>query len=86
MAITNKEINLSQLSRELGGAGLIADFNNPQEKVILPADGVKLTEAKLQTAISAHTAIDDEQAHSTARQALLEKLGITADEAKLLLG
>ncbi len=85
MATTNKEINLSQLSEELGGSGLIADFNNPQEKVILPADGVKLTEAQLNAAIASHTAIDEVAAKAQAKADLLARLGITADEARLLL-
>ena len=37
MAITSKEINLTQLSKELGGTGLIADFNDSKKKLILPA-------------------------------------------------
>ena len=59
MAITSKEINLAQLSNELGDKGLIANFNNPQEKLILPAEGVELTEQELEAAIEAHIAIDE---------------------------
>ena len=85
MATTSKEINLSQLSRELGDKGLIADFNNLQEKLILPADGVELTEIELETAIAAHIAIDEEAIRATAKAALLSQLGITEEQAKLLL-
>jgi hypothetical protein len=85
MATTSKEINLSQLSRELGNKGLIANFNNPQEKLILPADGVELTEIELESAIAAHIAIDEEAIRATAKAALLEQLGITEEQAKLLL-
>jgi hypothetical protein len=85
MAITSKEINLGQLSKELGGKGLIADFNNLQEKLILPADGVELTEIELETAIAAHIAIDEEAIRATAKAALLTQLDITAEQAKLLL-
>lgn len=60
MAITSKEINLAQLTEELGGKGLIANFNNPEEKLILPADGVDLTEEELNAAIEAHIAITEE--------------------------
>jgi len=85
MATTSKEINLSQLSRELGDKGLIADFNNPQEKLILPADGVELTEIELESAIAAHVAIDEEAIRATAKAAVLAQLGITEEQAKLLL-
>ena len=86
MAITSKEINLSQLSRELGNKGLIADFNDIKKKLILPADGVELTEDQLKDAITAHVAIDDYAVKQAQRQAILDKLGLTADEAKLLIG
>jgi len=88
MAITSKEINLAQLSKELGKVGLIADFENPAEKLILVADGYKLTEAALEAAIEAHVAISEQEIAATkasSKAALLEKLGITADEAALLL-
>jgi len=85
MATTSKEINLSQLSRELGDKGLIADFNNPQEKLILPADGVELTEIELESAIAAHIAIDEEAIRATAKAAVLAQLGITEEQARLLL-
>jgi hypothetical protein len=60
MAITSKEINLAQLTEELGGKGLIANFNNLEEKIILPADGVNLTEEELNAAIEAHIAVSEE--------------------------
>jgi hypothetical protein len=88
MAITSKEINLSQLTKELGDKGLIADFNNPQEKLILPAEGVELTETQLEAAIEAHIAIDEiavAEAKAQAKAALLAQLGITEEQAKLLL-
>jgi len=82
MAITNKAINLLQLDQELGSKGLNGDFSDAENKVIIPADGSDVTEAELKAAIAAHIAIDkvaDDKA------ALLAKLGITAEEAKLLL-
>jgi hypothetical protein len=85
MAITSKEINLGQLSQELGGKGLIADFNDSEKKLILPADGVTLTEKQLSDAIAAHVAVDEEAAKAAEKAALLERLGITAEQAKLLL-
>jgi len=86
MAITSKEINLSQLTIELGGKGLIADFNDPKKKLILPADGVELTEDELKDAIAAHIAIDEKAENDAARQAILDRIGLTADELKTILG
>ena len=85
MAITAKEINLAQLSRELGDKGLIADFNDPKKKLVLPADGVELTDSELEAAIDSHVAIDDAAIRAKAKAALLDKLGITSEEASLLL-
>jgi len=86
MAITNKEINLAQLSQELGGKGLIGDFNDPKKKLILPADGVELTEAELDEAIKSHKAIDEAKAQAAAKQTILDRIGLTADELKTILG
>ena len=86
MAITSKEINLAQLSKELGNKGLIADFNDPKKKIILAAEGVNLTDDQLKNAIGAHVAIDEKAERETQRQVILDRLGLTADEAKLLLG
>jgi hypothetical protein len=86
MAITNKEINLGQLDIELGGKGLVADFNDPQNKIILPADSSNVTDDELNTAIAAHIAIDKSEAEATQRQAILDRLGLTEDEVRLLLG
>jgi hypothetical protein len=86
MAITSKAINLGQLSKELGNKGLIADFNDPKKKIILQAEGVELTENELDAAIAAHIAIDEVTVKAAQKAALLERLGITEDEARLLLG
>jgi hypothetical protein len=86
MAITSKEINLGQLTNELGGKGLIADFTDPKKKLILPADNVELTEDELNAAIENHVAVDEAKAKANTRQAILDRLGLTADEAAILLG
>lgn len=57
MAITSKEINLAQLDEELGGHGLVADFNDPEVKIITVADSSPITEKELDTAIKAHIAV-----------------------------
>ena len=92
MATTSKKINLEQLDKELGGFGLIADFNNPKEKLISPAEESQISEDELEEAISNHIAVDWEAelaakaaANAAEKAALLQRLGITADEAKLLL-
>ncbi len=85
MAITSKEINLSQLSKELGNKGLIADFTDLNKKLILPAEGVELNETELKIAIDNHVAINEKAIEATQKAELLAKLGITEDEAKLLL-
>ncbi len=56
MAITSKEINLEQLDNELGSQGLVADFNDVNNKIIKPADDSIVTEAELEAAIEAHIA------------------------------
>jgi hypothetical protein len=87
MAITAKEINLSQLTKELGGKGLIADFNDPKKKLILPAEGVELTEAELKSAIDAHIAIDEVAIQAQAKAAAegkLAALGLTTDDLRAL--
>lgn len=86
MAITSKEINLSQLDIELGGQGLIADFNDPNNKLILPADNSTVTETELEAAINVHNAIDELAVKAAQRQAILDRLGLSAEEATLLLG
>lgn len=87
MAITSKEINLGQLTKELGGKGLIADFNDPKKKLILPADDVELTEQELESAISAHVAIDEVKVQAEAKaqaEAKLAALGLTTEDLKAL--
>ena len=86
MAITSKEINLSQLSNELGGVGLICDFNDPKKKLILPAEGVELSEDELKNAIAKHVAVDDEALRKEKKAVVLAKLGLTEDELKTILG
>jgi len=87
MAITNKEINLAQLSKELGNKGLIGDFNDTKKKLILVADGVELTDKELDDAIAAHIAIDEAEAKADAKAAAegkLAALGLTTDDLRAL--
>jgi hypothetical protein len=87
MAITSKEINLAQLDKELGGQGLIANFEDLENKIIKPADNSTVTEAQLEAAIATHVAIDEvaikAQARATA-EAKLAALGLTTEDLKAL--
>lgn len=89
MATTSKEINLDQLDKELGSQGLIADFNDPKNKIIKPADGSKITEEKLEEAITNHKAGPTEaEIRILNRQegiAKLKELGFTEDQITALI-
>jgi hypothetical protein len=56
MAITSKKINLKQLDEELGGQGLVANFEDETNKIIKPADNSKVTDKELEAAIDTHVA------------------------------
>ncbi len=89
MAITSKEINLNQLDQELGGQGLIADFNDLENKVIKAADNSTITEAQLKAAIAAHIAGPTQQEITQLNReqglAKLKELGFTDDQITALL-
>jgi len=89
MAITSKEINLTQLDQELGGKGLCADFNDPKKKLIIPADGSNVTEDELKAAIVSHVAgpTQDQIIKLNREQGLakLKELGFTDDQISALL-
>ena len=90
MTITSKEINLSQLDKELGGQGLCGDFNDPNNKIIKPADGSTISEYELEAAISAHVAGPTEaeviQLNREQGLAKLKELGFTDAQISALLG
>jgi hypothetical protein len=89
MATTNKKINLQQLDQELGTQGLVADFNDPENKIIKPADDSNVTEAELIAAISAHVAGATQQEITQLNRseglAKLKELGFTDDQIVALL-
>lgn len=89
MAITSKKINLSQLDLELGGQGLIADFNDEKKKLIEPADNSTITEKELEDAIKDHVATaTPHEIRMLNRQegiAKLKELGLTDDQITALL-
>jgi len=86
---TSKEINLVQLDQELGGQGLNGDFNDPENKIIKPADNSTITEAQLAAAIASHIAGPTEaQITELNREqglAKLKELGFTDDQISALL-
>lgn len=82
MAITSKEINLSQLDAELGNQGLIANTNDPKKKLILPADNSTITESELEAAIEAHVAMPERQLTLAEK---LESIGLNIEELKAAL-
>lgn len=90
MAITNKKINLQQLDEELGGQGLVADFNDPNNKIIKPADNSTISEYELEVAIKAHVAgpTEAEVIRLNREQGLakLKELGFTDEQISALLG
>jgi hypothetical protein len=83
MAITTKDINLTQLDKELGGKGLVADFNDADKKLILPADNSDITETELEAAIDAHVALPDAEPTVADK---LAKVGLSVDDIKSALG
>ena len=83
MAVTSKEINLSQLDKELGSQGLIADFNDPDKKLIKPADNSTVTEAELKDAIDAHIALPDPEPTVEEK---LASVGLNLGDLKTALG
>lgn len=90
MAITSKEINLSQLDQELGNQGLCGDFNDSKKKVIVTAENSTVTEDELKNAIDAHVAgpTQDQITKLNREQGLvkLKELGFTDDQIAALLG
>ena len=84
--LVNKKINLAQLDQELNGQGLNASLNDNKEIIeVTLCENNDATEAQLKSAIDAHIAIDESKIKAEAKAALLTKLGITAEEATLLL-
>jgi hypothetical protein len=81
-----KPVNLAQLDREYNGQGLNAtlDDNGAIIEIAL-ADNNSGNEAELKVILDKHVAIDEQAQKASDKAALLSKLGITEDEAKLLL-
>jgi hypothetical protein len=79
----NKLVNLAQLDKEYNGQGLIGTLDdNGNTFEIGLAENNSGNEAELKAVLDKHIPIDK----TAEKQALLDKLGITAEEAQLLLG
>jgi len=89
MAITSKEINLSQLDQELGGQGLCGNFNDPKKKIVKVADNSTVTEEELEAAIKAHVAkpTADEITYLNRQEGIakLKELGFTEGQISALV-
>jgi hypothetical protein len=87
MIKVNKKINLSQLDKELNGQGLIAELDQDTNEIsgVALGENNTATEIELEAVIKNHKAIDENAELVKAKAALLERLGMTADEAALLL-
>ena len=86
MPITSKEINLSQLDKELGSKGLIADFTDSKKKLILPSENSDLTQDELKAGIAAHVAVDAKIKAQSDKAEILARLGLTEAELQTILG
>lgn len=80
-----KNINGFQLLKELNADGINATYIREEEEGILTLDIEPEYEDKAKKIISNHNGIDQAIIESAAKAALLAKLGITEEEAKLLL-
>lgn len=86
MIKVTKQINLEQLDKEINGLGLIAELDENKKIVSVGlAENNNATEEQLKSAIDAHIAIDEEKIKAQAKADLLAKLGISEEEARLLL-
>ena len=81
MITTNKKINLAQLDAELKAGGLNMDSLNGTNTIT--AIDPKITDAKLEAAIAAHTAIDDPEPTIADK---LASVGLSIDDLKAALG
>ena len=85
--LVKKKINLAQLDQELNGKGLNAIHDNNGNIIeVALADNNDATEAQLKSVIAAHVAVDQVEAKEVAKAAILDRIGLTADELQTILG
>lgn len=80
------ELNGVQLQKELKDAGIkLNDYPRLVDgKLVL--DIAKKDETKAQVIVDAHVGIDNSAEIAAQRQAILDRIGLTADELQVLLG
>lgn len=85
MIKVSKKINLEQLDKELNGLGLNASLDENREIIEVGlAENNSATEEELVSAIEAHVANAEKE--PTEKERILSRLGLTEEEAKVLLG
>ena len=80
------ELNGVQLQKELKEAGIELNDHPRLVDGKLILDIAKKDETKAQAIVDAHVGVDNSAEIEAARQAILDRIGLTADELKLLLG
>jgi hypothetical protein len=80
------QLNGVQLQKELKDAGIkLNDYPRLVDgKLVL--DIAKKDETKAKTIVDAHVGIDNSAEIAAQRQAILDRIGLTADELKLIIG
>ena len=86
MIKVNKKINLSQLDKELNGMGLNANSIDGEIIEVYLTEHNTATEKELKDVIAKHIAIDEKAVKAAAKQVILDRIGLTADELKTILG
>jgi hypothetical protein len=86
MIVVNKKINLSQLDKEYNSQGLYLYVDEEGQTIVSLTENNNGNEKDLKKAIDQHVAIDDAEVKQAQRQVIADRLGLTADELKLLLG
>jgi translation elongation factor EF-G len=84
------QLNGLQLRQELNASGVKID--NEVNAVSIDGNGdlwldiAKKDEAKAKLVVEAHVGVDQSAAQEAAKKAILDRIGLTADELKTILG
>lgn len=84
--IVPTQFNGVQLAQELRSAKIKLNDYLRLNNDILELDILQKDEIKAKEIIEAHIGVDNSAAIAAQRQAILDRLGLTAEEAQLLLG
>jgi hypothetical protein len=80
------QLNGVQLQKELKDAGIKLNDHPRLVDGKLVLDIAKKDETKAKTIVDAHVGIDNSAEIEAQRQAILDRIGLTADELKLIIG